>query len=194
MAECEQLSLDCKKACSQFGKAAAPDRQTFLHDPPAFLRQTLSPRSSKAAVQGGRLLSTSICSFSIKMVSLRIQLLLRTVRSNSSELPTRLKSGCVLVITHYSGFGRVSFRFAISLCPSCRQKRHCRAVGVRASRPHCGQQFSAISLDGLSYPFSGPEHEYLKSATCQVQHLRMWCRLNPFRFCKGGTIFFPLGL
>ena len=55
------------------------------------------PCSSNAAIQGGRLLSASICSFSIKMVSLRIQLLLRTVRSNSSELPTRLKSGCVLV-------------------------------------------------------------------------------------------------
>src|SRR5215470_9946803 len=39
------------------------------------------PCSSNAAIQGGRLLSASICSFSIKMVSLRIQLLLRTVRS-----------------------------------------------------------------------------------------------------------------
>ena len=49
-----------------------------------------SPCSSNAAIQGGRLLSASICSFSIKMVSLRIQLLLRTVRSTSSESPTRL--------------------------------------------------------------------------------------------------------
>ena len=49
-----------------------------------------SPCSSSAATQGGRLLSASICSFSMKMVSLRIQLLLRIVRSNSSELPTRL--------------------------------------------------------------------------------------------------------
>ena len=49
-----------------------------------------SPCSSNAAIQVGRLLSASICSFSMKMVSLRIQLLLRTVRSSSSELPTRL--------------------------------------------------------------------------------------------------------
>ena len=39
----------------------------------------------------------SICSFSIKIVSVRSQLPLRTVRSTSSEFPTRLKSGCVLV-------------------------------------------------------------------------------------------------
>ena len=56
-----------------------------------------SPCSISAPIHGGRLLIASICSFSIKIVSLRIQLLLRTVRSRSSELPTRLKSGCVLV-------------------------------------------------------------------------------------------------
>ena len=53
--------------------------------------------SSTAATQGGRLLSASICSFSMKMVSVRSQLWLRIVRSTSSELPTRLKSGWVFV-------------------------------------------------------------------------------------------------
>src|SRR5215471_17925012 len=46
---------------------------------------------------GRRLLRDSICSFSTKIVSVRSQLELRTVRSTTSELPTRLKSGCVLV-------------------------------------------------------------------------------------------------
>ena len=53
--------------------------------------------SRTAATQGGRLLSASICSFSMKMVSVRSQLWLRTVRSTSSELPTRLQSGWVFV-------------------------------------------------------------------------------------------------
>jgi hypothetical protein len=43
------------------------------------------------------LLNASICSFSMKIVSVRSQLWLRTVRSSSSKLPTLLKSGCVLV-------------------------------------------------------------------------------------------------
>src|SRR6266581_7091146 len=55
------------------------------------------PTSTDTAVQGGRLLSSSICSFSMKMVSVRSQLQLRTVRSTSSELPTLLKSGWVFV-------------------------------------------------------------------------------------------------
>ncbi len=50
-----------------------------------------------AAIHGGRLLSASICVFSMKMVSLRIQLFERTVRSSIAALPTLLKSGWVLV-------------------------------------------------------------------------------------------------
>ncbi len=50
-----------------------------------------------AATQGGRLEIASICSFSMKIVSVRSQLWLRTVRSTSSEFPTRLKSGWVFV-------------------------------------------------------------------------------------------------
>ncbi len=55
------------------------------------------PTSSTAATHGGRLEIASICSFSMKMVSVLSQLWLRIVRSISSELPTRLQSGCVLV-------------------------------------------------------------------------------------------------
>src|SRR5690349_8950235 len=57
----------------------------------------LKPTSQIAAVQGGRLLSASICVFSMKIVSVRIQFQLRMVRSSSSALPTELKSGWVLV-------------------------------------------------------------------------------------------------
>jgi hypothetical protein len=55
------------------------------------------PTSSTAATQGGRFEIASICSFSTKIVSVRTQLWLRIVRSSSSELPTRLQSGWVLV-------------------------------------------------------------------------------------------------
>src|ERR1039458_7517377 len=55
------------------------------------------PTSQIAATHAGRLLSASIWVFSIKIVSVRIQLCVRMVRSSRSELPTRLKSGCVLV-------------------------------------------------------------------------------------------------
>src|SRR5882724_3866248 len=55
------------------------------------------PTSTETPVHGGRLLSASICSFSMKMVSVRSQLKLRIVRSTNSEFPTLLKSGCVLV-------------------------------------------------------------------------------------------------
>src|SRR5437763_15029277 len=55
------------------------------------------PTSTETPVHGGRLLNSSVCSFSMKMVSVRSQLPLRTVRSSNSELPTLLKSGCVLV-------------------------------------------------------------------------------------------------
>ena len=55
------------------------------------------PTSSTAATHGGRFEIASICSFSTKMVSVRSQLWERTVRSTSSELPTRLQSGWVLV-------------------------------------------------------------------------------------------------
>src|SRR3954451_2309577 len=50
-----------------------------------------------AAIHGGRLLSASIWVFSMKIVSLRIQLFDRTVRSSIAAFPTLLKSGCVLV-------------------------------------------------------------------------------------------------
>ena len=55
------------------------------------------PTSLIAAIHDGRLLSASICSFSMKMESVRSQLLERIVRAMSSELPTRLQSGCVFV-------------------------------------------------------------------------------------------------
>jgi hypothetical protein len=53
--------------------------------------------SLTAAVQAGRLLSASICVVSMKIVSLRIQLPPRTVRSSIAALPTLLKSGWVSV-------------------------------------------------------------------------------------------------
>ena len=96
-----------------------------------------------AAAHGGRLLSGSICSFSMKMVSVRIQLWDRTVRSSSSELPTRLKSGCVLVTS--------GVFVHVSSCVS----------------NICTQVFSASTLSGKGWPSYGhvcpsPQKPYMK--------------------------------
>ena len=55
------------------------------------------PHSTAAPIHAGRLASASICSFSMKIVSVRSQLCVRMVLSTTEELPTRLKSGCVFV-------------------------------------------------------------------------------------------------
>src|SRR5262249_52885323 len=61
------------------------------------LLKLVNPASLIAAIHAGRLLRTSICSFSIKIESVRSQLLVSMARARGSELPTRLQSGCVFI-------------------------------------------------------------------------------------------------
>ena len=124
------------------------------------------PTSQTAAVQGGRLLSASICVFSMKIVSVRIQLCVRMVRSSRSALPTKLKSGSVFVTSGV--FVQISQLRFEHLHPGLlgddiARRRYCPRTATCAPSPQkpyimvsmystCGLPFSSAASSAFNSP------------------------------------------